>query len=49
MTRSHYLALMLGATVLFMPLIVLYTGWVYRVLRGPITVEDIQSHGAKLY
>jgi hypothetical protein len=30
-------------------LIVLCTGGVYRVLRSPITVEDIQSHGAKLY
>ena len=30
-------------------LIVLCTSWVYRVLRGPLTVEDIQSHGAKLY
>lgn len=43
------LKIMLIVAVLFVPLIVLYTGWVYRVLRGPITVEDIQSHGAKLY
>ncbi|CAE6806154.1 cytochrome d ubiquinol oxidase subunit II [Paraburkholderia nemoris] len=43
------LKIMLIVAALFVPLIVLYTGWVYRVLRGPITVEDIQSHGAKLY
>ncbi|CAE6844225.1 MULTISPECIES: cytochrome d ubiquinol oxidase subunit II [Paraburkholderia] len=43
------LKIMLVVAALFVPLIVLYTGWVYRVLRGPITVEDIQSHGAKLY
>ncbi len=30
-------------------LVVLYTFWVYRLLCGPFTVEDIQSHGAKLY
>jgi cytochrome bd ubiquinol oxidase subunit II len=40
---------MLNVAALFVPLIVLYTGRVYRVLRGPITVEDIQSHGTKLY
>jgi len=43
------LKIMLIVAALFVPLIVLYTGWVYRVLRGPITVEDIRSHGAKLY
>lgn len=43
------LKIMLIVAVLFVPLIVLYTRWVYRVLRGPITVNDIQSHGAKLY
>ncbi len=36
------LGLMLGATVVFMPIILLYTGWVYRVLRGRITLEHIR-------
>jgi cytochrome d ubiquinol oxidase subunit II len=35
------LAIMLGAVVVFLPLIVAYTGWVYRVLRGPVTAKDI--------
>lgn len=29
------LGIMLGASALFLPLIVAYTGWVYRVMRGP--------------
>ena len=40
------LLLMLGATVVFMPLIIAYTSWVYRVLRGRITLEHVRaSHG----
>ena len=31
------LAIMLGATVLFLPIVLLYTSWVYRVLRGRVT------------
>jgi cytochrome d ubiquinol oxidase subunit II len=37
------LMLMLGATLVFMPLIVLYTSWVYRVLRGRVTLEAIRG------
>ncbi|MFG6486945.1 cytochrome d ubiquinol oxidase subunit II [Roseateles sp. BYS78W] len=43
------LALMLGATVLFMPLIVLYTGWAYRVMRGKVTVEHIRANEHTAY
>ena len=41
------LAMMLGATAVFLPLILLYTAWVYRVLRGPVTIGYIKdnSHG----
>jgi len=35
------LFIMLIATSIFLPIILLYTGWVYRVLRGKITVEAI--------
>ncbi len=35
------LAIMLGAVCVFLPLIIAYTGWVYRVLRGPVSAEDI--------
>ena len=43
------LALMLGATVLFMPLIVLYTGWAYRVMRGKVTIEHIRANEHTAY
>ena len=35
------LFIMLGATVVFLPLILIYTAWVYRVLRGKITEDTI--------
>ncbi|MCE4537266.1 cytochrome d ubiquinol oxidase subunit II [Pelomonas sp. P7] len=43
------LALMLGATVLFMPLVVIYTGWAYRVMRGKVTVEHIRANSHSAY
>ena len=38
------LAVMLGATAIFLPLIIAYTGFVYRVLRGPVRESDLDSH-----
>lgn len=38
------LAVMLGAVAIFLPLIILYTGFVYRVLRGPVRESDIGGH-----
>ncbi len=47
---SHYtLNLMFYATVLFLPLIVLYTGWVYRVMRGKVTEQVIREQQHTLY
>jgi cytochrome d ubiquinol oxidase subunit II len=46
---SHLtLGIMFWATVLFMPLIVLYTSWAYRVMRGKVTAAYIREneHGA---
>jgi len=46
---SHLtLGIMFWATLIFMPLIVLYTGWAYRVMRGKVTAAYIQEneHGA---
>jgi cytochrome bd ubiquinol oxidase subunit II len=37
------LQLMFWVTVFFVPLIALYTGWVYAKLRGTITLETIRS------
>jgi len=33
------LSIMLGAAALFLPLIIAYTGWAYRVMRGPVTPD----------
>ena len=48
-SSPHTLQIMLWAVLLFLPLIILYTRWVYRVMRGPITVEQIRGHGKWLY
>ena len=48
-SSSHLtLFVMLVATAIFMPLILLYTAWVYRVLRGKVTIDyiDRNDHGA---
>lgn len=37
------LIIMTGATVIFLPIILVYTAWVYHVLRGPVTAATIES------
>ncbi len=34
---------MLIATVIFLPLVLLYTAWVYKILFGRVTLEDLQN------
>ena len=34
---------MFWMTVLFLPLIIAYTSWVFRVMRGPVTVEQVRG------
>lgn len=48
-SSPHTLQIMLWAVLLFLPLIVLYTRWVYRVMRGPVTVEQIRGQSKRLY
>ncbi len=36
------LALMLGATLFFLPIVLAYTSWVFHVLRGPVTEAGIE-------
>lgn len=40
---------MLIATVIFMPIILLYTSWVYHVMRGSITEKDILKNKSTYY
>ncbi len=37
------LLVMTVATVILLPIVLAYTTWVYRVLRGPVTPEDIAA------
>lgn len=43
------LGLMLGATVIFMPLIIFYTSWAYSVMRGKITTAYIEANDKSVY
>ena len=43
------LGIMLVATLVFLPLIVLYTGWAYKVMSGKLTAEHIRSHDHSAY
>ncbi len=43
------LIIMLVATIIFMPLILLYTAWVYRVLRGKVTENYINANKQATY
>jgi cytochrome bd ubiquinol oxidase subunit II len=44
-SSAHTLAIMLAVVVIFLPLVLVYTGWVFRVLRGKITLEGLRRHG----
>ena len=49
-SASHYaLNFLFFVTALMMPIIIAYTTWVYRVLRGKVTVEDIKKNQNVLY
>ena len=44
-SSSHFtLWVMLLATVVFLPIVVFYTGYVYRVMRGTVTPESVSEN-----
>ena len=44
-SSSHLtLGIMLVATVIFLPIVLAYTSWVYRVMRGKTTAEDMGNN-----
>ncbi len=43
-SSQHTLGVMLAAVLIFLPIVLLYTAWVFRVLRGRITLEEIRRH-----
>jgi cytochrome d ubiquinol oxidase subunit II len=49
-SSSHRtLGIMLVATIIFLPIILAYTGWVYRVMRGPVTNAYIEANRETSY
>ncbi len=43
------LFVMLIATLIFLPIVLTYTGFVFRVLRGPVTAKQIEGNSSNLY
>ncbi len=44
-SSSHTtLFIMLGVTLVFLPIVLLYTAWVYRVLFGRVTIEQVRTN-----
>ena len=49
-SSSHRtLGIMLIAVIIFLPIVLAYTSWVYRVLRGPVTSAYIDSNRETSY
>ena len=49
-SSSHLtLFVMLIATIIFMPIVIAYTGWVYRVVKGEINEQFIKEDDHTLY
>lgn len=47
---SHWtLELVLSASLVCLPLVILYTGWAYRVMRGKVTAAHIQARTHSVY
>ena len=47
-SSHHTLMIMLVAIVVCLPVVIAYTGWVYRVVRGKVTAQSIRD-GEHLY
>ena len=43
------LFVMLMATLIFLPIVLLYTGFAFRVMRGTVTAKQIEGNSAHLY
>jgi len=43
------LQVMFWAALIFLPLIIVYTSWVYHVMRGPVTERKVHESGHSLY
>ncbi len=48
-SSEHALFLMLIVAIVFTPLVLIYTGWVYRIMRGKLTVAKIKENSHSMY
>ena len=48
-SSQRTLNIMFWVALVMTPIVVAYTSWAYRVMRGKVTVEDIQTRGKALY
>jgi cytochrome d ubiquinol oxidase subunit II len=47
---SHFtLTIMFWAVVIFLPIVLAYTTWAFRVMRGKVTEGDVRMRGHELY
>lgn len=44
-SSERTLRIMLWAVIIFLPIVLIYTAWVFRVLKGRITLESLRGHG----
>jgi cytochrome d ubiquinol oxidase subunit II len=43
-SSAKTLLLMLAGVAVFLPIILAYTSWVFKVLRGKVTLENLHDH-----
>ncbi len=48
-SSQRTLGIMLIAVIIFLPIVLAYTAWVYRVMRGPVTSAYIEAHRETSY
>jgi len=48
-SSQHTLFIMMVAVLVFLPIVLLYTGWVFRVLRGKVTAAYVRENKNSLY
>ncbi len=49
-SSSHYtLMIMLVSTIIFMPIIIIYTSWVYKMMRGTVSSKYIDDNSHSVY
>jgi cytochrome d ubiquinol oxidase subunit II len=44
-SSAKTLFIMLLVVIVFLPIVLAYTAWVFRVLKGKITLEYMRKHG----